>query len=158
MVSSANVGPGQPAMVSRDEEHLRLLSIFHYVVGGIKAVFACIPIIHILIGVIMLAVGAGTGSKEGAFPAVIGGFFAFIGTAAVLFGWTIAGLVLYAGRCLARKEHHTFCVVIAALNCLFVPFGTVLGVFTLIVLVRPSVVQLFEARRRASAAPERSAP
>ena len=143
--------------MNRIEENIRLLSIFHYVMAGLIALFGCIPIIHIVIGVIMLAVGAGMGSKEGAFPAVIGGFFALIGTAAVLFGWTIAGLVLYAGRCLARKEHHTFCIVIAAINCLFVPFGTVLGMFTLIVLVRPSVVQLFEARRQAPAAPERSA-
>ena len=27
--------------VSQDGEHLRLLSIFHYVVGGLMALFAC---------------------------------------------------------------------------------------------------------------------
>jgi hypothetical protein len=34
-------------------------------------------------------------------------------------------------------------MVIAAIQCAFTPFGTVLGVFTLIVLVRPSVKALF---------------
>ena len=36
-----------------------------------------------------------------------------------------------------------FCLVIAALLCMITPFGTVLGVFTIIVLVRPSVKLLF---------------
>jgi hypothetical protein len=34
---------------------------------------------------------------------------------------------------------------VAALSCAFMPFGTVLGVFTIVVLVRPSVKQLFES-------------
>jgi hypothetical protein len=34
-------------------------------------------------------------------------------------------------------------MVIAALLCMFMPFGTVLGVFTIIVLVRDSVKALF---------------
>ena len=32
----------------------------------------------------------------------------------------------------------------AATMCLFMPFGTVLGVFTIIVLMRPSVKPLFD--------------
>jgi hypothetical protein len=32
--------------MSEDEQYLRLLSIFHYVVGGIAALFACFPIFH----------------------------------------------------------------------------------------------------------------
>ena len=31
----------------------------------------------------------------------------------------------------------------AAISCAFMPFGTVLGVFTLIVLLRPGVKELF---------------
>lgn len=34
--------------VGKDLEHLRLLSIFHYVVGGLIALFACFPIIHLM--------------------------------------------------------------------------------------------------------------
>ncbi len=36
-----------------------------------------------------------------------------------------------------------FCLVMACVACLFMPFGTVLGVFTIIVLARPSVQTLF---------------
>jgi hypothetical protein len=34
-------------------------------------------------------------------------------------------------------------LVIAAVECIFFPFGTVLGVLTIIVLMRPSIKSLF---------------
>jgi hypothetical protein len=37
-----------------------------------------------------------------------------------------------------------FCLVTAGLACLFQPVGLVLGVFTFLVLLRPSVKILFE--------------
>jgi hypothetical protein len=35
----------------------------------------------------------------------------------------------------------------AGVECLFMPFGTVLGVFTIIVLMRESVKQVFAANK-----------
>src|SRR5262249_56400816 len=34
-----------------DLNHLRLLSIFHYVVGGLALLFYSIPIVHLIIGI-----------------------------------------------------------------------------------------------------------
>jgi hypothetical protein len=65
----------------------------------------------------------------------------------VLGGWTLAGLLIYAGRCLARRTRRLFCLVAAGLGCLFFPLGTVLGVFTFIVLSRPTVRAVFEPPR-----------
>ena len=36
-----------------------------------------------------------------------------------------------------------FCLVMGAVECVFMPFGTVLGIFTIIVLMRESVKPLF---------------
>ena len=33
-----------------DQEHLRLLSIFHFIVGGLTMAFACLPLIHLGFG------------------------------------------------------------------------------------------------------------
>ena len=44
---------------------------------------------------------------------------------------------------LRQRTHRIFSVVIAALDCLQIPFGTVLGVFTIIVLLRESVRELY---------------
>ena len=68
-----------------------------------------------------------------------------IGAVGILAGLTLAVLTVAAGRRLAKYRSHTYCLVVAALLCLFMPLGTALGVFTLIVLMRPSVKQLFSA-------------
>jgi hypothetical protein len=38
----------------------------------------------------------------------------------------------------------------AGIECMFTPFGTVLGVFTIITLVRPSVKEVFESKTTSS--------
>lgn len=38
----------------KDIEHLRLLSIFHYVLAGITARIACIPFIHVANGAMLI--------------------------------------------------------------------------------------------------------
>jgi len=50
---------------------------------------------------------------------------------------------LLAGRYLSRNKHYTFALVMACIECLFIPFGTILGVFTIIALSRESVRTLF---------------
>ena len=43
--------------MNRDLEHLKLLSIFHFVAAGMLALVACIPFIHFFMGLAM-ATGA----------------------------------------------------------------------------------------------------
>lgn len=129
--------------MNQDLEHLKLLSIFHYVVGGMAALLACIPFIHFFMGLAML-----TGWFPDADPdaplGVIGGVLMLVAGGIILAGWTFAGLLVLAGRRLAARRSYTFCVVMAGVACMFMPFGTVLGVFTLVVLLRPSARALFE--------------
>lgn len=137
---------------SQDEYHLRVLEVFHYVVAGLEALFACIPLIHVGIGLLMVFnPEAMTDNGGKAPPAFLGWVFAGIGGAVIVLGWTMAALVAYAGRCLRARRRHLFILVIAALNCGFMPFGTVLGVFTLVVLLRPEVRALFEGASSPSA-------
>jgi hypothetical protein len=84
-----------------------------------------------------------TPSSGGPPPAFLGYMFMGIGGGAVALGWLLGGLTIYAGLCIARRRAPVFCQVIAGLNCLHMPLGTALGVFTLIVLNRPSVKALF---------------
>ena len=131
----------EPQQHAIDNEHLKLLSIFHYIVSGIAALCACIPFIHLALGLfLIIAPGRVTGNEP---PAFVGWFFITLASFFILVGWAFAVLVLIAGRCIAQRRHHTFCFVMGCVECLFMPFGTVLGVFTIFVLIRPSVKELF---------------
>ena len=78
-------------------------------------------------------------------PAFIGWIFVIFASVFILLGWTIAALILTTGRFLAKRKHYQFCLVMAGIECAFFPFGTVLGVFTLIMLTQEPVRQLFNA-------------
>lgn len=131
--------------MKQDEEHLRLLSIFHYVVAGLAALFALFPIFHLIFGIFMILAPQKFGGHGQEQPplALMGWFFVIFASMFITLGWTIAALILTTGRFLARRRHYTFCLVMAGMECLFMPFGTVLGVFTILVLVRESVKPLF---------------
>jgi hypothetical protein len=137
-------------MPAKSEEHLRLLAIFHYVVGGLAALFACFPVLHLVMGIFFLVAPAESDRKGGIPPALFGWFFVVLASVMIVGGWTLAALVVMAGRFLARRRHYMFCTVVAAIECAFMPFGTVLGVFTIIVLMREGVREAFAGGRRIS--------
>ena len=64
-----------------DLEHLKLLSIFHYVVSGLAALFSCIPFIHLTIGLVLLFAPHSFGPSSQQPPAFIGLFFVAIALA-----------------------------------------------------------------------------
>jgi hypothetical protein len=129
---------------NQDEQHLKILSIFHYVVGGITALFACLPVFHLMMGLTFLAGGFGAPDEE--FPMrLFGLMFTLIPAAIIVTGWALAICIVVAGYFLSTRQKYMFCLVVAGVECIFMPFGTVLGIFTILVLVRPSVKALFEA-------------
>lgn len=129
--------------MDRDKEQLRLLAVFHFIVGGLIALFACIPFIHLILGIVMIVAPGSMQSSGQPPPTIVGWAFVLIGGLIILMGWILAGCVIAAGRCLVKQRRYLYCLVVAGLLCLFMPFGTILGVFTIIVLVRESVKTLF---------------
>jgi hypothetical protein len=129
-----------------DSQHLSLLTVFHYVVAGLAAVFACLPVIHLGLGLFMIIAPEKLGGPGQQPPVFMGWFLVVLAGCIILAGWVFAILVLITGRFLARRKRYMFCFVMACVECLFMPFGTVLGVFTLLVLMRPSVKELFTPR------------
>jgi hypothetical protein len=141
-VTTIEARPSAPGGFAHDDlEQLRLLSIFHYVVAGIVALVALVPGIHLAFGLLMVT---GHLSPEDDGSRVIGWIMTGCASFAMTLGLGFAGLIALAGRSLAQRRRYTFCLVVAAILCLLVPFGTLLGVFTIVVLVRHSVKALFE--------------
>jgi hypothetical protein len=129
-----------------DKKQLRLLSIFHYVVAGITALMACFPLIHLFVGLSILT--QSNNFNHGGIPPqmdmILGWAFTIISSLMICLGWAFAICLLVAGNNLRKQSRYTLCLVVAAVCCVLFPFGTVLGVFTIIVLQRPTVKMLFE--------------
>jgi hypothetical protein len=135
---------------NQEEQYLRLLSIFHYVVAGFAALFACFPIFHFGIGIAAIINALSQREPELIF---IGLFFTIFAGTWMATGWTFAVFVILAGRYLAKRIRYMFCLVVAGVECAFMPFGTVLGVFTIVVLTRPGVKERFLLPSAPSASP-----
>lgn len=130
--------------MNEDVQHLRWLIIGHYITAALVALLACFPLIHLTVGLMLLFKPPAPPPGGEPFPVELFGLlFALIGGAVVLGGWALAACIFAAGRFLAARKRYYFCMVIAALSCIVFPIGTVLGVFTLLVLSRPSVKAMF---------------
>jgi len=54
--------------------------------------------------------------------------------------------MIFAGRLLVKLKNYSFVRSTGFLECAFFPFGTILGIFTIVVLSRESVRKLFNSK------------
>lgn len=130
--------------MNNDEEHLRLLTMGHYIVAAITGLFSLFPVIHLVMG-LLIVLGKFPQTKGDPAPAFVGWLFLVLGAAFITAGMSMAICLAFAGKYLKLRRRHTFCTIVAAVSCAFMPLGTILGVLTLIVLQRPTVKQMFGA-------------
>ena len=121
-------------------DQLRLLSTFHYVLAGLTALLCFFPALYVVMGISIVA-GQVDGSRGP--PPALGWLVAGMGVFMFLAGMTLAVLLLLAARYLRTSRHWMYCMVIAGLSCALFPFGTVLGVFSIVTLSKPEVKTLF---------------
>jgi hypothetical protein len=130
---------------SRDQEHLRILSILYYVFGGLGVFGGLFPLIYVVIGFVLLSIGpTKPGGPPGPPPEFVAWLMIGFGGGISLFLLALAGCALFTGYNLSRKKRYMFCFVDACICCIQVPLGTILGVFTIVVLARPGVKELFD--------------
>jgi hypothetical protein len=130
------------ASTDQDREHLRLLSIFYYIWAGFQSLGGLIGLAFIGVGA-FFASSRQIAQSNNPPPPWFGAIFAGMGALLFVTVEGMAALSFLTGRFLDRRQHHTFCVVISALNCMSLPLGTALGVFSILVLQRSSVKALF---------------
>jgi hypothetical protein len=127
-------------MPNQEEANLDLLGTLHIIMGVLTALFACIPIIHLVIGIVMLTSGIDGGEQA---PRAIAFVFIILASLIILVGWALAVLIIMAGLKLKKRSSYQFCMIIAFVECLIMPLGTVLGIFTIVTLSKEPVKELF---------------
>jgi hypothetical protein len=126
-----------------DQEHLNLLSVFHFVNAGLSlmgcaGLFFAFAMVGEALHRIPMKDAAGNPPPPQLIPLLTGMFF-FLGIMGLL-----AGLAnLLAGIYLRQRKNRMFTLIVAGFNCLNIPLGTALGIFTFIVLQRDSVLAMY---------------
>jgi hypothetical protein len=145
----------QPPVLSKlrdarvDGDHLTLLAVFHFVLAALGLFGVAVMLFEsFFMGTIASNPDFFKSSPGRPSPpleffdffSMFQWFFLFLAV------WMVSRIFLnlFSGFCLMRRRGRMFSLVVAGLDCLQIPFGTALGVCTLIVLMRPSVQELYQ--------------
>ncbi len=145
---------------AENAEHLSALSIGHFVLSAVALLGAAPMLMYGVAGTkLMDEFGSDLSMAMGNIPGQPGGdlfggspdaMVQELGTllttmmvAVVLLSVVSAVHLLVVGVMIRQRRWWTFCYLTGWGECLMFPFGTILGIFTIIVLSRPSVKRLF---------------
>ena len=133
----------------KDADHLRLLAAFHFVLAGLALIgIGFIVLHHGLMQHFFDNPEMWKNQKGGPPPAeffsIFKWFYLFMGTA-----FLAGGIVnLVSGLFIQKRKYRLFSLIVAGINCIQIPFGTTLGIFTIIVLLRESVRDLYPGNEK----------
>jgi ABC-type phosphate transport system permease subunit len=131
--------------MNRDIDHLKLLGIFHLVWGVLSILFGlAFGLFYIAFGAIA-ANGANGAEVSGNLPDGIAGMvFIVLGVVIIVISAIYGIMMIVAGGMFRKQRSYGFCFFISILDLFGFP-SLVLGIFALIVLVRPTAKELFES-------------
>jgi len=128
-----------------DQDHLNLLSIFHFVNAGLSLMGGAFFVFFFaLTGAMIRNAPHGAGPQNQPPPELIPLVgLVILSMGALVLVSAIANLL--SGIFIRKRKHHVFSLIVAGFNCLHFPLGTALGVFTFVVLLRDSVQNMYRA-------------
>jgi len=134
--------PPQSAMTQKDADHIKVLAIFHLIFAVLCILGIAFLLLHYSVMHYFFANPDIWKKQNNPPPKEFFELFHYFVWFYMAFGVLLligSGLNLISAACLHKRKGRTFSLVIAGLNCLQIPFGTALRVFTFIVLMRDSV-------------------
>ncbi len=143
-----------------DAEHLNLLAIFHFVMAGLALIGLGFLFLHFtfMSQMFLHAENWNHGPRPNAPPQeffmVMKWFYGVFGGILILGG---VGNLL-SGLFIRQRKNRVFSLIVAGLNCLHLPMGIALGIFTFLVLLRDSVRELYEFQAGTAPAPTPADP
>lgn len=138
--------PYDPEAMQRqkDEDNLRMLGVFYYVFGSLCALGFLIFLLYTVVFSTMMPIMAETAPPRDAVvvESMMGVFYGIFVFGMLLMG-TMCTLCFIAPSKMRKRESYGLIFTAAILVCLSIPLGTVLGIFTMVVMNRPSVRKSF---------------
>ena len=125
--------------MNKDLDHLKLLGIFHIIWGALAIFFGLgFGLLYIVLASVGTMEVSGNVTPETARQVLV-----VLGIVAIVLSSIYGIVVIMAGGKLRKQRGYRFCFLVSILDLLSFP-GIVLGIFTLIVLMRPTVKELFK--------------
>jgi hypothetical protein len=132
--------------MDEDIRYLNLLAIFHLIVAGIVGFFSCAPLLNLFIGIPTLE-GVPYALEQGEFLSqqiLAPILYILLPVGMTVIGWMFAIAIGLNGYYIKNRKWLAYCLVMGGVETIFMPFGTVLGVFTIILLTKKSIKNLFD--------------
>jgi hypothetical protein len=131
-------------MDERDLQHLNLLGVFYYIWAALNA--AVLLLLVVIAGLLLAGVMASSAQNE-PDAAALATILTVIFIPVLLITGALTVLTFLAAHGLQNQRRKILIYIIAALTCTSVPLGTILGIFTFLVMARPGVGEAFDADR-----------
>lgn len=149
-MTAESSSPSEPPPILNDRQaatdakQLKLLAVFHWVFTGMLGVGLVMLFLHYLfLGYFMNNPEMWNESQGGPPPDEVFAIFKYF--------YIVMGLILLmaslsnalSARFVQVRKYRTFSLLVAGANCLMFPFGTILGVFAFVLLLRDSVAEIY---------------
>lgn len=128
-----------------DESHLKILFIVHYIFAAHSAIGGFFTLFQVR-QMMKLKLDMESHFPPGLKLDSVNQHLIDFGIVTTLFAWIMSLLAILIAQGLLIRKYYKFCFFLSCVLCLAVPIGTILGIFTIIVLKRPSVKVLFLPR------------
>lgn len=126
----------------KDKEHLKVLGIFNLIFGIIGIFLSCFFLIYFFLGYAFYN-GSDSSFQDTSERNMAAWIFMVIGGIPFVLGEVISLASIFSGVMLLRLKNRMFSCIVAFSQFIIIPFGTTLGAFSVAVLFRDSVQELY---------------
>jgi hypothetical protein len=146
--------------MQQDLQQLKLLSIFYYIWGGLACLGAVIGAISLIVAGGAMSSLPPSSSEDAQSQAVMGPVFIVLGIVVLIAGLIYGILAIMAGGKFKKHQGgYVFCLVVSIITCITsFPIGTALGIYAIVILMRPTVKALFRGEALPGTAPAAAIP
>ncbi|MCM8568530.1 hypothetical protein NE848_04020 [Gramella jeungdoensis] len=125
--------------MTTENHNLNVFKVLFLIKGIFTILISFFPLIYIFMGMFIF----NNEMQDHDHFGLTGLVFMVVGTVIFLFLMALGIVTILAGKFIGERRRYDFIFVIAVLNCFTGILGILLGIFTIIELVKPQVKQLF---------------
>jgi len=126
-----------------DNEHLNLLSLFHLISGIFTLVYSVFMALYFGFITFIFNIGHKLDGANNDFPFEFMNVIMFVFTFVLLIAIILGIAKIFCSKFIKQKTNRVFCIVISCIECFSFPYGTLLGVLSIMVLNRNSVKEIY---------------